>query len=254
MPNFPGKLSDRHPPVFDPESLEAGMILAGHCVEAGVHRFADVSTRLAKDLGVPVAGLRRNLSGYNAARGALEEQELDVSDMDDRTTVEREFANLAADQPIGIVPMPLSQQAVETMALRWAKQYRPAPLPELNAQSPTAAREWAAERARAILEAFEDQAPEIEGQAISDAEIRTRLRSLWEILLADHFPVTPVEPSEAMTPEAWRRLEARHQAFLKKEMAEWPQPLEEAEATWEQLKDAEMRYILEEIEMEEMDR
>lgn len=151
------------------------------------------------------------------------------------------------------MPIPMSQAQLETMALRWAKQYRPGLLPELAAESLTACQEWARERAEAVLNDWANQAQAIETSGLTEPEQNQRRRSLWEMLLEGHFPVTSGGPESLnLPPEGVRRLEADHQRTIRREMEEFGQTREQAEATWEAIKPQAAMYLLEDLERERM--
>lgn len=144
----------------------------------------------------------------------------------------------------------LTRQALETMAVRWAKQYRPALLPELNQEGPKAAQEWARERATAVLEDYQRREDQIMTAGSQAAEMQTQLLLAREQVLADHFPATSVGPVESLPPEGRRRLEDDRRRTLQREMEEFNQTAEQAEATWEALKEQAAREILEDLEWE----
>ncbi|WP_295449618.1 hypothetical protein [uncultured Thiodictyon sp.] len=84
--------------ALDPNTMLAGMTLSVSYIETGTQRFVDFAKRVSEDLAKPLTELRPYLRAwYNSARDMLDEAGQDVSDMDDPTTVLREFERLCSE-------------------------------------------------------------------------------------------------------------------------------------------------------------
>lgn len=150
----------------------------------------------------------------------------------------------------------LSKPQLETMALRWAKAYRPALLPELHQQGPQAAAQWAQQKAVQVIEDFYATTEWMETAGLPLPEIEMRRRSAWEMVLADHFPATSEEQDRRLPPKIQAQLEAIRQKDMAKWTAEGPDQLsqEEAEELWDRVKESQTEFLLEIAEDERIDR
>lgn len=146
----------------------------------------------------------------------------------------------------------LNKPQLETMALRWAKAYRPGLLPELNGQGPKAAQQWAAQKAGQVLEDFQQAASGLEGLNLPAAEMQTRLRLLSEQVLADHFPAMSEGPDQALPPRIRRQLEAKKAALLAEQQAKGL-TADEALEVWEYLRPSLTEDLLELADAERVD-
>lgn len=146
----------------------------------------------------------------------------------------------------------LNKPQLETMALRWAKAYRPGLLPELNREGPKAAQAWATQKATQVLEDYQTASGSLEQQPMPAPQMQTRLRSLWEQVLADHFPATLEWEDQSLPPRIQRQVQAAKAKMLKDLAAKG---LDEGEAmeVWESMRPSLTEDLLEQDDAERVD-
>lgn len=84
---------------LDPELIALGTELAVFHIEAGARSFSDFAAKVADDLGVKLADLKRYLRGwYNGARDMLEDAGESVDGMDDPDAVRAALAGIEDSQ------------------------------------------------------------------------------------------------------------------------------------------------------------
>jgi hypothetical protein len=146
----------------------------------------------------------------------------------------------------------LSKPQLETMALRWAKAYRPGLLPELNQQGPKAAQQWSAQKASQVLEDLQQASSILEGPNLPAEEMQTRLRSLSEQVLADHFPATTEVQDQVLPPRIRRQVDATKAKLLSEQQAKGLTE-DEALEVWEYLRQSLTEGLLEQEDAERVD-
>lgn len=145
----------------------------------------------------------------------------------------------------------LNKIQLQTMALQWARTYRPSLLDDL---SKAQAQAWAQERAEALLEAFDETRNQILTSGQTAPQMQTQIRALWEELIADHFPATSAELDESsLSKAASKRLKDKQTQFQTAKQAEGLDP-EEIEEIWTAIKPGLIQSIQDELEYEEANR
>lgn len=83
---------------IDPEFMSIGAEAAAYHIEAGARKFADFAHAIARDLEIPLAGLKKYLrSWYNGARDMLEDAGHNIDGMDNPDVVRSELARVLAE-------------------------------------------------------------------------------------------------------------------------------------------------------------
>lgn len=96
---------------FDSEL--AGLIeLSGFYIEGGIKKFVDVVNAISRDTEIPIEKMKPYLVGwYEGARESLKVHGVDVSDMDNRETVDKEFTKLFTEPEEKVTENPVHQNS-----------------------------------------------------------------------------------------------------------------------------------------------